>query len=177
MRLLADENIPLETIRALRGAGHDVFSASESKQGASDDAHIARAIQEDRLILTFDLDFGQLAATASPKPVAGVLLLRLEPQNPEEVTSVNRLTTLSASQVSHEPTAGVSENGCSSIHWTTRGITRIYSISLSSQEQVPRTFSGTAGQAFSHPVDAREPPDSVATGSRARCGHPPSARF
>jgi predicted nuclease of predicted toxin-antitoxin system len=90
MRLLADENIPLETIRALRGAGHDVFSASESTQGASDDAHIARAIQEDRLILTFDLDFGQLAATASPKPVAGVLLLRLEPQNPEEVTTLLR---------------------------------------------------------------------------------------
>ena len=88
MRLLADENIPLETIRALRGTGHDVFSASESTQGASDDAHIARAIQEDRLILTFDLDFGQLAATASPKPVAGVLLLRLEPQNPEEVTTL-----------------------------------------------------------------------------------------
>jgi len=88
MRLLADENIPLEAIRALRDAGHDVFSASESARGVSDDAHIARAIEEDRLILTFDLDFGQLAATASPKPAAGVLLLRLEPQNPEEVTTL-----------------------------------------------------------------------------------------
>jgi hypothetical protein len=26
MRLLADENIPLETVRALRNAGHDVFA-------------------------------------------------------------------------------------------------------------------------------------------------------
>ena len=28
MRLLADENVPLETVRALRAAGHDVFSAA-----------------------------------------------------------------------------------------------------------------------------------------------------
>jgi predicted nuclease of predicted toxin-antitoxin system len=88
IRLLADENIPLETIRALRSDGHDVFSASESAQGASDNAHIARAIEEDRLILTFDLDFGLLAATAFPKPTAGVLLLRLAPQNPDEVTTL-----------------------------------------------------------------------------------------
>jgi hypothetical protein len=29
MRLLADENIPLTTVRALRSAGHDVYSATE----------------------------------------------------------------------------------------------------------------------------------------------------
>lgn len=86
MRLLADENIPLEAIRALRDAGHDVFSASASAPGAPDSAHLARASEEDRLIVTFDLDFGLLAATALPKPTAGVLLLRLAPQNPEEVT-------------------------------------------------------------------------------------------
>jgi len=88
IRLLADENIPLETIRALRGAGHDVFSANESTPGASDDSHVARGIEEDHLILTFDLDFGLLAATAFPKPTAGVLLLRLAPQNPDEVTTL-----------------------------------------------------------------------------------------
>jgi len=65
MRLLADENIPLEAVRALRGVGHDVFSASESAPGASDAAHVARAVSEGRLIVTFDLDFGLLAAAAS----------------------------------------------------------------------------------------------------------------
>jgi predicted nuclease of predicted toxin-antitoxin system len=88
MRLFADENIPLEAIRALRDAGHDVFSATESTPGAPDSAHIARAIEEDRLIVTFDLDFALLAATALPKPTAGVLLLRLAPQNPEEVATL-----------------------------------------------------------------------------------------
>lgn len=88
MRLLADENIPLEAVRALRGAGHDVFSASESAPGAADVAHVTRAISEDRLIVTFDLDFGLLAATARPKPEAGVLLLRLVPQDPGEAASM-----------------------------------------------------------------------------------------
>jgi predicted nuclease of predicted toxin-antitoxin system len=88
MRLPADGNIPLEAVRALRGAGHDDFSATESAPAASDAAHVARAFSEGRLIVTFDLDFGLLAATAHPKPDAGVLLLQLVPQNPDEVTSL-----------------------------------------------------------------------------------------
>lgn len=86
MRILADENVPLDAVRALRVAGHDVFSASESAPGASDEAHVARAIDEDRLILTFDLDFGRIAAAAAPRPQAGVAILRVAPQDPEEIT-------------------------------------------------------------------------------------------
>lgn len=33
MRLLAYENLPLESVRALRDAGHDVFSAAEALLG------------------------------------------------------------------------------------------------------------------------------------------------
>jgi len=73
MRILADENTPREAVLALRADGHDVFSASELSAGAQDQAHVARAIAEDRVIITFDLDFGQIAATADPKPGAGIL--------------------------------------------------------------------------------------------------------
>lgn len=86
MRLLVDENIPLETIRALRTAGHDVVSASESDPGAPDSRHIERAIREDRLIVTFDRDFGELAVRGVHRPRAGVLLLRLIPKHADEVT-------------------------------------------------------------------------------------------
>jgi len=88
MRLLADENIPLDTIRALRHAGHDVFSTTESDRGAQDVAHIERAISEDRLILTFDHDFGELAVRGPKKPHAGVLLLRITPKDPSAVTTL-----------------------------------------------------------------------------------------
>jgi len=88
MRLLADENIPLDTVRELRAAGHDVYSATESGPGAPDLAHIETAITEDRLILTFDRDFGELAVRGAGKPKAGVLLLRIVPRSPQEVTEL-----------------------------------------------------------------------------------------
>ena len=86
MRLLADENIPLDSVRALRSAGHDVFSATEAGPGAADRTHVERAVQEDRLIVTFDRDFGELAVRGPTKPEAGVLLLRITPKSAEEVT-------------------------------------------------------------------------------------------
>ncbi len=88
MRLLADENIPLDTVRALRSAGHDVYSATEGGPGAPDLSHVERALREDRLIVTFDRDFGELAVRGPMKPAAGVLLLRVTPRSAEEVTQV-----------------------------------------------------------------------------------------
>lgn len=61
MRLLADENIALETVRALRTAGHDVYAASETAVGTSDDALLKVATAAQRLLITFDHDFGELA--------------------------------------------------------------------------------------------------------------------
>jgi predicted nuclease of predicted toxin-antitoxin system len=88
MRLLADENIPLDTVRALRAAGHDVYSASEGVPGATDAAHIERAIHEQRLIVTFDRDFGELAVRRPQRPEAGVVLLRFVPTNAAAVTAL-----------------------------------------------------------------------------------------
>jgi predicted nuclease of predicted toxin-antitoxin system len=88
MRLLADENIPLETVRALRSAGHDVYSATEAAPGAPDVSHIELAIRDERLILTFDQDFGDLAVRGPRKPTAGVLLLRFNPASAAAVTDL-----------------------------------------------------------------------------------------
>jgi predicted nuclease of predicted toxin-antitoxin system len=88
MRLLADENIPLESVRALRSAGHDVFAASESAPGEPDSSHLDRAIREDRLIVTFDRDFGELVTRGENRPAAGVLLLRIVPKDAAEVTEL-----------------------------------------------------------------------------------------
>ena len=88
MRLLADENIPLRTVRALRSAGHDVYSATETDPGASDQDHIDRAIREDRLIVTFDRDFGHLIVRGRRKPEAGALLLRIMPSSAEHIADL-----------------------------------------------------------------------------------------
>jgi predicted nuclease of predicted toxin-antitoxin system len=88
MRLLADENIPLTTVRALRSAGHDVYSATEAAPGAADVVHIERAIHEDRLLITFDRDFGELAVRGKERPEAGVLIMRFVPKTAAEVTDL-----------------------------------------------------------------------------------------
>jgi predicted nuclease of predicted toxin-antitoxin system len=98
MRLLADENIPLDTVRALRAAGHDVYSATESAPGAADLDHLRRAVTEDRLVLTFDTDFGELLVRGSDPPKAGVILLRLVPTSATDITTL-LLDLLSGSDI------------------------------------------------------------------------------
>ena len=84
MRLLADENIPLASIRALRAAGHDVLAASESMARAGDREVLARAGAERRVLVTVDRDFGALAFRHGVSAPAGIVLLRFVPATPEE---------------------------------------------------------------------------------------------
>ncbi|MEP6620799.1 MAG: DUF5615 family PIN-like protein [bacterium] len=88
MLLLLDENVPVATVRALRAAGHDVYSATESSAGAADDVLLARADVEHRLLITFDRDFGELAVRLRRGAAGGVILLRFVPNRPDEVAEL-----------------------------------------------------------------------------------------
>ena len=82
MRLLANENIPVAAVEARRSAGHDVAWVRDDRPGSSDSAVLIRAIDEERILITFDKDFGELAwRTALPK-TSGVILLRLPMRAP-----------------------------------------------------------------------------------------------
>jgi len=61
MKLLANENIPAALTRSLRAAGHNVNWVSEISPGITDTQVIELAIQQDRILVTFDKDFGELA--------------------------------------------------------------------------------------------------------------------
>lgn len=61
MRFIANENIPGPVIQALRDRAHDVVSVKESIPGADDRVVLARAQAEQRIVLTSDTDFGELA--------------------------------------------------------------------------------------------------------------------
>jgi predicted nuclease of predicted toxin-antitoxin system len=96
IRLLSDENVPLASVRRLRDAGWDV---AEVARGAADMIALARAALEQRVIVTFDRDFGRLALRGDlPRP-AGVVLLRLPAAQPEEPAEV-LLSLLGRSDVS-----------------------------------------------------------------------------
>lgn len=76
MRLLANENIPRDAIAALRARGFDVAWVKEDAPGARDAEVLERAIEQQRVLLTFDKDFGELAFSAGLPAASGVILLR-----------------------------------------------------------------------------------------------------
>lgn len=75
MRFLTDENCDFAIVRALRDAGHDVTIVKDSAPGASDEAVIRMTLDEDRILVTEDSDFGRLVF-ASDMDSPGVLYLR-----------------------------------------------------------------------------------------------------
>jgi predicted nuclease of predicted toxin-antitoxin system len=76
LRILANENIPGDAIMLLRQRGRDVVWIRTDSPGASDDASLARAVAQQRLLLTFDKDFGELVFHRGQKASCGIVLLR-----------------------------------------------------------------------------------------------------
>lgn len=84
MKLLANENIPLETVYRLRAMGHDVLSTTETSCGIDDAAVLAIAHDQQRILLTFDRDYGELIYVKRLPNPAGLIYLRIAPSNPAE---------------------------------------------------------------------------------------------
>ena len=61
MRIIVNENVTGTVIRELRRRGYDVLSVKDSMRGADDTSILRRAEMEDRLVVTHDKDFGELA--------------------------------------------------------------------------------------------------------------------
>ncbi len=85
MRFLADENFPGAAVIALRTAGHDVVWVGAVAPGTSDHDVLAWAAREQRILLTFDKDFGELAKASALPPGCGVILLRMPMPKPSDV--------------------------------------------------------------------------------------------
>ncbi len=75
-RLLADENIPQPAVHALRAAGHDVHAILEDARGAPDEEVLAAARAQSRILLTFDLDMGQLVFEQRLGVPPGIIVIR-----------------------------------------------------------------------------------------------------
>jgi predicted nuclease of predicted toxin-antitoxin system len=88
MRLLANENFPKEAVDALRRQGHDVKWVRTDCPGISDRQVLSLAQSENRLLLTFDKDFGELAFRAGLPATTGVILFRIPPKFPAFVAQV-----------------------------------------------------------------------------------------
>lgn len=83
MNLFADSNVEVGMISALRAAGHDVLSASDLGPDPGDSELMAIALNESRVVLTKDLDFGEMTVKDHEFNY-GVILLRLSPLSLKE---------------------------------------------------------------------------------------------
>ena len=83
MKLLANENFPLSSVKILLSAGYDIKIIGIECPGILDSEVMEIAIKEHRLILTFDRDYGELIFKKGYKPVAGVIYIRWESFQPE----------------------------------------------------------------------------------------------
>lgn len=65
MRFLADESCDFAVVRLLRNEGYDVRAVAELCPGTTDQEVMRMAVEEDRVLLTEDRDFGWLVFSGS----------------------------------------------------------------------------------------------------------------
>jgi len=91
MRFLADMGVDIRVVKWLRGKGHDANHLRDEGLHRMPNGEIFnKAISEDRVILTFDLDFAEIVALSRGQK-ASVVLFRLH--NTHTSHLISRLST------------------------------------------------------------------------------------
>lgn len=94
MRFLADMGVDIRVVRWLRQNGHDAKHLRDEGLHRIPNGEIfVKAISENRVIVTFDLDFGEIVALSQGEK-ASVILLRLH--NTRTSHLIKRLATVLA---------------------------------------------------------------------------------
>ena len=94
MRFLADMGVARGVVEWLREGGHDaVHLLDQGLERLPDRAVLAKADAEDRILLTFDLDFGEIVALSGQRSVS-VVLFRLS--NARQGRVIDRLRSVIA---------------------------------------------------------------------------------
>lgn len=88
MRILANENFPGDAIAALCQRGHDVTWVRTDAPGSSDWQVLKRAETQDRVLIPFDKDFGELAFRAKLPASSGIILFRISAPSSAHVARV-----------------------------------------------------------------------------------------
>lgn len=83
MRILADENIDAVMVGWLREQGHEVIWAAETFPGSVDSDLLEKTYDRNLILLTRDLDFGELIFRKKCT-AHGIILLRIHAHNQHE---------------------------------------------------------------------------------------------
>jgi predicted nuclease of predicted toxin-antitoxin system len=112
MKFLADMGISPKTVSFLRDLGHQAVHLHEEGLGRLSDSEILeKARREESIVLTHDLDFGDLLA-ASGAQLPAVVIFRLRNMRPERVNLyLQNIITHHATALDHGAVATVAEGG------------------------------------------------------------------
>ena len=88
MRLLANENFPGEAVEALRQEGHDLVWIRTDAPGNSDRKVLEKAQKEEKILLTIDKDFEELAYRFKLPASCGIIPFRLSAPSPSRLVSL-----------------------------------------------------------------------------------------
>ena len=99
MKFLANENVPILSVNYLKSKGFNITSIGIENPGISDEKVMKISIEQDRTIITYDSDYGELIFKHGFKPNAGVVFIRQQPTEPletariiEQLTSNSKIT-------------------------------------------------------------------------------------
>ena len=84
MKFLANENVPIASVILLRQYGFDVIHVAEEAPSTKDAVIMRLAQEQNRIIITFDRDYGELIFKHHLPAPAGVVYLRFDPDYPAE---------------------------------------------------------------------------------------------
>ena len=109
MKFLANENIPLASITYLVSNGYNIKAIGIDDPSIADEQVMKIAINENRTIVTFDSDYGELIFKHGYSPPAGVIFIRTQPNNPLEPAKILE-ELLSRTNLSFKRTLTVVDN-------------------------------------------------------------------
>lgn len=109
MKFKIDENLPIEIAELLRSVHHDALMVMDQGLSGKDDSEVVTVCQqEERILVTLDLDFADVRAYP-PQQFPGFMVLRVRRQDKQHLLTVFRRAI---PLIAHEPiehTCGLSK--------------------------------------------------------------------
>lgn len=84
LKLLANENLPMISVHALRRTGLDILAISETSPGLKDEVVLKLSKEQSRALMTFDRDYGELVYRRRMPCPPAIIYLRFDPASPIE---------------------------------------------------------------------------------------------
>ena len=96
MRILADEDVDKDVVDGLRACDYDIRWATETNRSELDANLLELGTQEERTLITYDTDFGELICRDNAPAPYGVILFRIHNDVPRNVKTQFVVSTITS---------------------------------------------------------------------------------